>query len=62
MDWKWVSLGFFILGILCLPVWPYNSQWRMYPSVFCFFITVLTLLVSLFAKRGSSVWKHKGQG
>jgi hypothetical protein len=62
MDWKWVSIAFFVLGIICLPVWPYNSHWRMYPSAFCFFLGVLMLLVSIFAKRGSTVWKHKGQG
>jgi MFS superfamily sulfate permease-like transporter len=62
MDWKWVSIAFFLLGFALLPVWPYTANWRAYPSVFCFFVAVLTLLVSLFAKRGSSVWKHKGQG
>lgn len=62
MDFKWVSVFFFILGIICLPVWPYNASWRFYPSAFCFFVGLLTLLVSIFAKRGSTVWKHKGQG
>lgn len=62
MGWKWISLALFLLGIVCLPVWPYNSAWRFYPSAFCFFLGVLTFLVSIFAKRGSAVWKHKGQG
>ena len=62
MDWKWVSIAFFVLGIVCLPVWPFTANWRMYPSVFCFFVGVLFLLVSIFAKRGSTVWKHNGQG
>ncbi len=59
---KWVSLAFFILGIVCLPVWPYSSSWRLYPTIFCWFLAVLTFLVSIFAKRGSTVWRHKGQG
>lgn len=62
MDWKWVSLGLFILGIICLPVWPYSSNWTFYPSAFCFFLTILTFLVSVFAKRGSAIWKGRGHG
>jgi hypothetical protein len=62
MGWKWVALVFFLLGIFCLPVWPYSSNWHIYPTVFCWFIAALTLLVSIFAKRGSTIWKHKGQG
>jgi hypothetical protein len=62
MDWKWASLVFFILGIVCLPFWPYSGNWSIYPSAFCWFIAILTLLVSIFAKRGSTVWKHRGQG
>jgi hypothetical protein len=62
MDWKYVSLAFFIVGILCLPVWPYSAGWRLYPTIFCWFITVLTLLVSVFAKHGSVVWRGKGKG
>lgn len=59
---KWVSLCFVILAILCLPVWPYSAQWRFYPAAFCVFVAVLTFLVSIFAKRGSTVWKGRGQG
>lgn len=62
MDWKWVSLAFFILGIVCLPVGPYSVTWRIYPTAFCWFVAVLTFLVSIFAKRGGTIWKHKGQG
>ena len=62
MDFKWVSIAFFVLGVICLPIWPFTASWRAYPSVFCFFVGVLTLLVSIFAKHGSAVWKHKGQG
>ncbi len=61
---KWVSLVFLLLGIAFLPFWPYAStwNWRLFPTVFCFFIAVLTFLVSIVAKRGSTVWKHRGQG
>lgn len=59
---KWVSLVFFLAGILCLPVWPYSSNWLIYPTAFCWFVAVLTFLVSIVAKRGSALWKHKGQG
>jgi hypothetical protein len=60
--WKWISAALFIVGILVLPYWPYSQNWTIYPSIFCWFLTVLTLLVSIFAKRGSSLWRHKGQG
>jgi len=61
---RYVSIVFFLLGIAFLPFWPYSSawNWRLFPSVFCFFVAFLTLLVSVFAKRGSNVWKHRGQG
>ncbi len=62
MGWRWVSLGLFILGIICLPLWPYSGAFTIYPAAFCWFLAILTLLVSIFAKRGSAVWKHKGQG
>ena len=62
MGWKWVSLAFFVLAVICLPVWPYSPNWTFYPSIFCLFLTVLTLLVSVVAKRGSALWKHRGQG
>jgi hypothetical protein len=62
MDFRFVSLGFFILAVICLPVWPYSANWTIYPSVFCVFIAALTFLVNLFGKRGSTVWKGKGQG
>jgi len=62
MDFRFVALAFFILGIICLPFWPYSSRWTIYPTVFCFFLAALTFLVNLFGKRGSSIWKNKGQG
>lgn len=62
MDWKWVSLAFLLLAVICLPFWPYSLNWSIYPSIFCVFVAILTFLVSVFAKRGSAVWKSKGQG
>ncbi len=62
MDFRWIALAFFILGIVCLPVWPYSTNWMIYPTAFCWFIAVLTFLVNLFGKRGSTIWKGKGKG
>jgi hypothetical protein len=55
-------LGFFILAIICLPFWPYSGNWTIYPTLFFLFVAVLTFLVNLFGKRGSTIWKRKGQG
>jgi hypothetical protein len=60
MDWKYVSLAFFILGIVCLPFWSYSVNWSIYPSVFCWFVMILTLLVSVFSKHGSTIWRGRG--
>ena len=62
MDFRFVALGFFILAILCLPFWPYSARWTIFPSAFLLFLAVLMFLVNLFGKRGSSVWKGRGQG
>ncbi|HZQ52224.1 MAG TPA: hypothetical protein VFB14_08510 [Bryobacteraceae bacterium] len=60
MDWKWVSLVFFIAGIACVPLWPYSLNWTIYPMAFCFFVAVLTLLVSIFSKHGGVIWRDRG--
>jgi hypothetical protein len=62
MDWKYASVAFFLIGIACLPLWPYSQNWSIYPSIFCWFVTVLTLLVSIFAKHGSEIWRGRGHG
>ncbi len=62
MDWKYASLAFFVLGIICLPFWPYSLNWSIYLSIFCWFVTILTLLVSVFAKHGSALWRGRGHG
>lgn len=62
MAWRFISLAFFVLGIILLPVWPYTRGWAAYPTIFCWFVGVLMLLVSIFAHRGGPVFRHKGQG
>jgi hypothetical protein len=59
MDWKWISLGFVVLAVICLVL---REPWSIYATAFCFFVAVLTFLVSIFGKRGSTVWKGRGQG
>jgi MFS superfamily sulfate permease-like transporter len=61
-NWKWVALAFFVLGIVVLPYYPYSLNWSIYPSIFCWFLMLITLLVSVFSKRGSSLWRGKGHG
>jgi hypothetical protein len=58
--WKWIAVAFLILGFVILPFWPYSQNWTIYPSIFCWFLMVLILLVSVFSKRGSTIWRHKG--
>jgi hypothetical protein len=60
--WKWIALAFFILGFVVLPLFPYSVNWSIFPTAFCWFVAVLTFLVSIFSKRGSTVWKNRGQG
>lgn len=62
MGWYGAAVVFFILGIVCLPVWPYATQWFIYPTAFCWFLTILTAAVGFFSKRGGTLWRHKGQG
>jgi hypothetical protein len=60
--WKWIALGFLILGVAVLPVFSYSLSWSIYPSLFCGFVAVLVFLVSIFSKRGSAIWRDRGQG
>jgi hypothetical protein len=66
MGWKVVSLLFFLAAIILLPFWPYPRPWppdANLPIVgFCLFFAILTFLVSIMGRRGSSVWKGRGQG
>ncbi len=60
MGWRLVSLLLFVIGIVCLPVWPYSRGLPPHLSIYAFFLAVLTLLVSIFAKHGSVLWKGRG--
>ena len=62
MAWRLVSLLFAIIGILAMPVWPYSQNWSVFAPGFCWFLAGLTFLLSIFARRGSQIWKHRGQG
>lgn len=60
--WKWVALILFVMGILVLPFYPYSLNWSIYPSIFCWFLMVISLAVSVFSKRGSIIWRGRGHG
>ncbi|MDQ2839481.1 MAG: DUF3309 domain-containing protein [Acidobacteriota bacterium] len=62
MVWRIVSLILFIAGILAMPLWPYSRNWSVFAPGFCWFLAVLAFLISVFARRGSKIWKHRGQG
>ncbi len=62
MAWRLIALFFFLVGIAVMPLWPYSQNWSVFAPAFCWFVTVLFLLISFFARRGSAVWKHPGQG
>lgn len=66
MPWKIVSLVFLISAVIFMPFWPYHRPWppdANLPIVgFCIFVAILTFLVSVMGRRGSTVWKGRGQG
>ncbi len=66
MGWRLVAMIFLLLGIAGLPFWPYPRPWPGYASIwisgFCFFVAVLTFLVSIFAKHGGLLWRGRGHG
>jgi hypothetical protein len=62
MAWRIISLILFIAGIFAMPLWPYSRNWSVYAPGFCWFLAVLTFLISIFARRGSEIWKNRGQG
>ena len=66
MGWKIISLFFLLAGILSLPIWPFGHPWPSDASLaicgFCFFVAGLTFLVSILGRRGSTIWRHRGQG
>lgn len=66
MGWKVVSLIFLLIAVILLPFWPYPRPWP--PDAnnvivgFSIFVAILTFLVSIMARRGSAVWRGRGQG
>lgn len=63
MDWKWISVAALVIGFFFLPFWPWiHQEWWIYAVFGCVFIAGLSFLISLFGKRGSVIWKDKGQG
>ena len=66
MGWKVVSLIFLLAAIVFLPFWPipwpFPQEARFVITGFCLFVAVLTFLVHLVGRRGSSLWKGPGQG
>lgn len=62
MGWKLVALLFFLAGIGCLVWYGFNRSWPIYGAAFCFFLAILTFLVSIFARHGSTVWQGRGKG
>jgi MFS superfamily sulfate permease-like transporter len=66
MAWKVVSLLFLLIAVIFLPFWPYHRPWppeaNLFIVVFSVFVAILTFLVSIMARRGSDVWKGRGQG
>jgi TRAP-type uncharacterized transport system fused permease subunit len=61
MGWKLVSGLFLLLGIVFLIWLAFDTSWPVYAAAFCFFIAILTFLVSIFSRRGSRVWQGKGK-
>jgi uncharacterized membrane protein len=62
MGWRIISLILFVIGIFVMPLWPYSRNWSVFAPGFCWFLAILMFLVSIFARRGSEIWKHRGQG
>jgi len=62
MGWKLIAGIFFLLGIAFLVWFAFDRSWPIYAAIFCFFVGVLTFLVSIFARRGSTLWQGKGKG
>lgn len=62
MVWRIVSIIFALLGIFAMPLWPWSQNWSVFAPGFCWFVAILVFLVSIFARRGSELWRNRGQG
>jgi hypothetical protein len=62
VGWKLISGLFLLFGIGFLVWFAFDRSWPIYAAGFCFFVAILTFLVSIFARRGSTLWQGKGKG
>ena len=62
MGWKIISGVFLILAIAFFIWFAFDRSWPIYAGGFCVFVAILTFLVSIFGRRGSTVWQGKGKG
>jgi hypothetical protein len=62
MLWTIAALVALILCVATLPVWPYSGPRSLYLCMFFAFAAALLFLVGIFGRRGSALWKDKGQG
>jgi cellulose synthase/poly-beta-1,6-N-acetylglucosamine synthase-like glycosyltransferase len=62
VGWKVVSILFFLLGVAFLVWFALDRSWPIYAAAFCIFVAILTFLVSIFARRGSTLWQGRGKG
>lgn len=62
MGWRILALLFFLAGIAVLPVWPYSQSVPFFAPLFCWFVAVLTLVVSFISRVGGPIWKGRGHG
>jgi hypothetical protein len=62
VGWKLISGIFFVLGIVFAVWFAFDRSWPIYAAAFCFFVAILTFLVSIFARRGSALWQGRGKG
>ncbi|HEX4809047.1 MAG TPA: DUF3309 family protein [Bryobacteraceae bacterium] len=62
MGWRVISLIALFIALIALPIWPFSSRWTIYPSGFFFLIGIVTFAVSQFGRRGSPIWRNRGQG
>jgi len=62
MGWRILSLVFVLIGVLVMPTWSYSQNFSIFAPAFCWFLAVLFFLVSIFARQGSAIWRHRGHG
>ena len=61
MGFRVVSLIFFLGGVAFAVWYIFSHSWHGYAAAFCWFVSILTFLISLVARRGSTFWRGKSQ-